>query len=50
MTSAADISRAPANCHPERSLAVSQANRRTESRDPYYPYIIAAALGVSGNK
>jgi hypothetical protein len=36
MIPAADISRSPTNCHPERSLVVSKANRQTESKDPYY--------------
>ena len=30
-------STAPKPCHPERSLAMSEAIRQTESKDPYHP-------------
>ena len=33
-------------CHPERSLAVSNANRQTQSKDPYHA---DAAADVTGN-
>ena len=34
MISALTLSPTPKDCHPERSPAVSEANRRTESKDP----------------
>jgi hypothetical protein len=35
MTIAAAVSQFSENCHPERSLPVSEANCQTESKDPY---------------
>jgi len=46
MTRAADLSPALTICHPERSLAVSKANRQTESKDPV---AAESATGTSGN-
>lgn len=33
-------------CHPERSMAVSEANRHTESKDPV---LVGATTGKAGN-
>ncbi len=32
-------------CHPERSLAVSKANRQAQSKDPYPPTVTRAEAG-----
>jgi hypothetical protein len=37
----------PSRCHPERSLAMSEANRQTKSKDPYKLVLPPAMRGVS---
>jgi hypothetical protein len=36
----------PTRCHPERSLAIREANRQTKSKDPYKLVLPPAMRGV----
>jgi len=49
MNQLAAISLTPTPCHPERSLAVSKANRKAESKDTYPPTAPGAEVGKSSS-
>jgi hypothetical protein len=40
----------PTNGHPERSLAVSEANRQSQSKDPFSPGAAGAIAGISASQ
>ena len=46
MTNAANVFQFPIICHPERSQAVSIANRQTESKDPYSLATTGGEVGI----
>ncbi len=50
MNSAADTCYCSYDCHPERSLAVSKANRQIEWKDARYQYTADAAPRVLRNE